>query len=147
MNKENKYTKHIKANQIKPKIFMNSFKAFITGGLIAIFGQLLKDGYQVLFDLDKDNAGALMIVTLILIAALLTGFGIFDKIGQFCGAGTFVPVTGFANSMTSAALEYKSEGITLGIAANMFKLAGSVITLGVVSAYILGALRYLFGWM
>lgn len=147
MNKENKYTKHIKANQIKPKIFTNSLKAFISGGLVAILGQLLVDGYQVIFDMDKENAGALMIVTLILAAALLTGFGVFDKFGQFCGAGTFVPVTGFANSMTSAALEYKSEGITLGIAANMFKLAGSVITLGVVSAYILGAVRYLFGWM
>ena len=82
------------------------------------------------------------VTTLIFIAALLTGFGVYDKIGQFAGAGAGVPVTGFANSIASAALEHKTEGIVLGIATNMFKLAGSVIVFGVVSAYVVGLIRY-----
>ena len=80
--------------------------------------------------------------TLILISSILTGIGIYDKIGQFAGAGSAVPVTGFANSMTSAALEHKSEGLVLGVATNMFKLAGNVIVFGVVSAYVVGIIRY-----
>ena len=75
---------------------------------------------------------------------LLTGFGVYDKIGQFAGAGSAVPVTGFANSMASAAIEHRSEGIVLGVATNMFKLAGSVIVFGVVGAYIVGLIRYRF---
>ena len=82
---------------------------------------------------------------LVLIACLLTGFGVYDRIGQFAGAGTIVPITGFANSMASSALESKSEGIIVGIIMNMFKLAGSVIVVGVLSAYILGLIRYLWG--
>lgn len=82
--------------------------------------------------------------TLILISALLTGLGIYDRIGQFAGAGSAVPVTGFANSMASAALEYKSEGLVLGVATNMFKLAGNVIVFGVVAAYIVGMIRFAF---
>jgi stage V sporulation protein AC len=83
-----------------------------------------------------------MLVTIIFITALLTGFGIFDKISQNTGAGSFIPISGFANALTSSALESKSEGLIYGIGSNMFKLAGSVITYGIVSAYILGILRY-----
>ncbi|NQD52019.1 SpoVA/SpoVAEb family sporulation membrane protein, partial [Bacillus altitudinis] len=87
-------------------------------------------------------AGNPTVATLILISSILTGIGIYDKIGQFAGAGSAVPVTGFANSMTSAALEHKSEGLVLGVATNMFKLAGNVIVFGVVSAYVVGIIRY-----
>ena len=85
----------------------------------------------------------LRVATLVLLSAILTGFGVYDKIGQF-GGGSAVPVTGFANSMASAAMEHSSEGIVLGIATNMFKLAGSVIVFGVVGAYIVGLIRYTF---
>lgn len=144
MDKVADYQKHIKNNEVKPKVFYNSIKAFIFGGSICVAGEIIKMIYMNSFNLDKDNASTLMIVTIVLVTALLTGIGIFDKFGQIAGAGSFVPITGFANSMTSAALEAKSEGIILGIAAQMFKLAGSVITLGVVSAYVIGIIRYFF---
>lgn len=140
------YSRIIKRNAIKPKYLRNSLVAFITGGMVGVIGQGLSDLYINLFNMNKDNANSLMIVTLILITSITTGLGIFDYYGQFAGAGAFVPITGFANSLTSAALEGKSEGITLGIGAGMFKLAGSVIVFGVVAAYILGTIRYLFGW-
>ncbi len=142
MNKD--YSKIINKNVVKPSYFRNSLIAFIIGGCIGVLGQGLIDLYVNVFNMEKSNASSLMIVTLILLTALATGFGIYDYLGQFAGAGAFVPITGFSNSMTSAALEGRSEGITLGIGANMFKLAGSVVVFGVVSAYILGIIRYVF---
>lgn len=137
------YTKDIKNYQPKPKLVKNCLKAFLVGGLICAIGQGLTIFYIEVFGFTEKTAGNPVVTTLILIAALLTGFGVYDKIGQFAGAGSAVPVTGFANSITSAALEHKSEGIVLGIATNMFKLAGSVIVFGTVSAYIVGVIRYL----
>ncbi len=137
------YSKIIKKNAAKPRYFRNGIVAFVVGGLIGVIGQGLSDLYMNVFNLEKTDANSLMSVTLILIAAVATGLGIYDYFGQFGGAGAFVPITGFSNSMTSAALEGRSEGITLGIGAGMFKLAGSVIVFGVVSAYILGTIRYL----
>ena len=86
-----------------------------------------------------------MSITIVFITSILTGLGIFDKIGQFSGAGTIVPITGFANSMTSSAIESKSEGLIMGIMMNMFKLAGAVIVAGVCSAFISGLLIYIIG--
>lgn len=137
------YQADIKKFQPKPPYVVNCVKAFLIGGLICTFGQLIQNFYIYNFNFTQQTAGNPTVATLILIAALLTGFGIYDKIGQFAGAGSAVPVTGFANSMTSAALEHKSEGIVLGVATNMFKLAGSVIVFGVVAAYVLGIIRYL----
>jgi stage V sporulation protein AC len=116
----------------------------LVGGIICTLGQAIQNFYIAFFDFNEKNAGNPTVATLILISALLTGFGIYDRIGQFAGAGSAVPVTGFANSMTSAALEHRSEGIVLGIATNMFKLAGNVIVFGTVSAYVVGIIRYLF---
>ncbi|MGY3716391.1 stage V sporulation protein AC [Sutcliffiella cohnii] len=137
------YQTDIKKFQPKPPYVVNCVKAFLIGGLICTFGQLIQNFYIYNFNFTQQTAGNPTVATLILIAALLTGFGIYDKIGQFAGAGSAVPVTGFANSMTSAALEHKTEGIVLGVATNMFKLAGSVIVFGVVAAYVLGIIRYL----
>ncbi len=138
------YSGTINKNTAKPSYFRNCLVAFIVGGTIGVFGQGLSDLYIYLFNMARNDANSLMLVTIILLTALATGFGVFDSFGQFSGAGAFVPITGFANSMTSAALEGRSEGVTLGIGASMFKLAGSVIVFGVVSAYILGAIRFLF---
>ncbi|MFC3882788.1 stage V sporulation protein AC [Bacillus songklensis] len=138
------YKENIKAYQPKPPYFTNCLKAFIVGGLICTFGQIIENFYLRYFDYSKENVGNPTVATLVLISAILTGLGIYDKIGQFAGAGSAIPVTGFANSMTSAALEHKSEGFVLGVATNMFKLAGSVITFGVVAAYVIGMLRYAF---
>ena len=137
------YQQYIHKNKPRPKYFRNGFIAIICGGNIGVIGQGLIDLYMGL-GVEKDQAQSLMIVTLILVTAILTGFGVWDYFGDFAGAGAFVPITGFSNAMTSAALEGKSEGITLGIAANMFKLTGSVIALGVSSAYLVGIIRYLF---
>nr|WP_074734525.1 stage V sporulation protein AC [Halobacillus karajensis] len=139
---EKNFDKARKSYQTKPPILMNCLKAFIIGGLICVFGELLTQMYIHWFDFSEKNATNPMVATLILIAALATGFGVYDKLGQFAGAGSAVPVTGFANSITSAALEHKSEGYVLGVATNLFKLAGSVIVFGVVAAYVLGIIRY-----
>ncbi len=138
------YKNSIKKYQPKPKYFLNCVKAFFVGGAICCIGQGIQNFYITVLDFSEKDAGNPTVATLILISALLTGFGLYDKLGQFAGAGSAVPVTGFANSMTSAAMEYKSEGIVLGIATNMFKLAGSVIVFGAVAAYIVGIIRYFF---
>lgn len=141
--KEN-YKSKVKAYQPKPPYMMNCVKAFAVGGFICLVGQVIQNLYMYFFNFDEKTAGNPTIATLILISALLTGFGVYDRIGQFAGAGSAVPVTGFANSMTSAALEHKSEGFVLGVSPNMFKLAGSVIVFGVVAAYIVGMIRFAF---
>ncbi|MDA1475000.1 stage V sporulation protein AC [Bacillus changyiensis] len=138
------YQAKVKTYQPTPPYFMNCLKAFLVGGLICTIGQAFQNFYMNVFDFDKQTAGNPTVATLILISALLTGFGVYDRIGQFAGAGSAVPVTGFANSMASAALEHKSEGFVLGVGSSMFKLAGSVIVFGVVSAYIVGMIRYAF---
>ncbi|AIC98737.1 stage V sporulation protein AC [Bacillus subtilis] len=141
--KEN-YKSKVKTYQPKPPYVWNCVKAFLVGGLICAIGQGLQNFYIHFFDFNEKTAGNPTAATLILISALLTGLGIYDRIGQFAGAGSAVPVTGFANSMASAALEYKSEGLVLGVATNMFKLAGNVIVFGVVAAYIVGMIRFAF---
>lgn len=138
------YKNNIKKYQPKPPYALNCLKAFLVGGFICCIGQGIQNFYIAVFHFSESDAGNPTVGTLILLSSLLTGLGIYDKIGQFSGAGSAVPVTGFANSMTSAALEHKSEGIVLGIATNMFKLAGSVIVFGVVAAYIVGMIRYFF---
>ena len=93
--------------------------------------------------IKKTEASTLMYIVVVGVTAIMTGLGIFDKIGQFSGAGTLIPITGFSNSMTSSALESKSEGIVLGIMTNMFKLAGAVLAAGVVSGFIFGLIIFL----
>lgn len=137
------YQQYMNRNRPKPKRLKNALIAFVTGGIIGVIGQGLIDLYKF-FNYSENDAKSLMAVTLILVTAILTGFGVWDYFGNFAGAGAFVPITGFSNAMTSAALEGRSEGITLGIGANMFKLAGSVIALGVSAAYIIGVIRYFF---
>jgi stage V sporulation protein AC len=138
------YQQVAKQYQPRPKVLRNCLKAFVAGGLICVIGQLLQNMYIHVFHFQPDKAGDPTVATLIFIASVLTGLGVFDKIGQWAGAGTAVPVTGFANSIVSAALEHRAEGWVLGIGGNMFKLAGSVIVFGVVSAFFIGIIRTLF---
>lgn len=139
------YKNQIKEFQPKPAYFINCIKAFVIGGLICTLGQVITNFYINVLDFSEKDAANPTAGTLILLAAILTGLGLYDRLGQFAGAGSAVPITGFANSMTSAAIEHRSEGIVLGVATNMFKLAGSVIVFGVVSAYIVGMIRYFYG--
>lgn len=136
------FKRAIDKNKVSPPYFYNSFKAFMVGGTICLIGQILIYIFKDIVGLEKDICNNLVVTIMIIAASLLTAFGYYDKLGQFAGAGSIVPVTGFANSMTSAALESKSEGLVLGIGTNTFKLAGSVITFGVVSAYVFGIIRY-----
>ncbi len=124
------------------KIFIHSIEAFISGGIICLFGQILYKLYSLLI-LNNDVSKSLVIITVILIGSLLTAFGYYDRIGQIAKAGIVVPITGFSNSLTSCAMEYKSEGVLLGLGSNTLKLAGSVIVFGIISGYLVGLFKYL----
>jgi stage V sporulation protein AC len=142
MNNKQRFKDIVKKTEYKKDKLGRAIIAFISGGIVALIGQSFFDLYSRGFNIDEKDSISLMLVSIIFITALLTGFGVFDKISQKTGAGTFIPISGFANALTSSALESKSEGLIYGIGSNMFKLAGSVITYGIVSAYILGILRY-----
>ena len=129
------------ASPPSPKI-LTCVKAFIFGGAICTFGQFLNWGFEKL-GFSEDYVKALTPSVLIIIAAILTGVGVFDKIAKHAGAGTIVPITGFANSVVSPALEFKTEGLIMGTGANIFKIAGPVIAYGIFSAVIYGLIAYL----
>ena len=133
------------ATEPKRPIFKNCVKAFFVGGTICLLAQILMEIFKNGFHYEEDYANTLAVTIMVFLGALLTGLGIYDRLGQFAGAGSIIPITGFANSMTSAALESKSEGMVLGIFVNMFKLAGSVIVVGIISAFVFGAIRYFLG--
>lgn len=118
--------------------------AFFVGGFVGIIGQLLVDLYVKIGGFSYSDATSFMMVTLIFLACLFTGIGFFDTWVMKTGAGLFVPITGFAHATTSSALDYKKEGLVFGIGSNIFKLSGSVILYGVVSAYIFGIIRFMF---
>lgn len=143
MNKESykKLTSKIipKENKVK-----NGIISFFVGGLIGLIGQIIVFVLENNFDLAHKDATSIMIVILIFIASLLTAMGVFDNLVSKAKAGLIVPITGFAHAMTSSMIDYKKEGFVTGIGANAFKLTGSVILYGVVSAYIFGVIRYLF---
>lgn len=138
-----KYKEIVDKHTPKENRLYNSLIAFITGGLMGVLGQGLVDLYSYWFNISTKDASVFMIVTLVFVGCLLTCFGWFDKIVNFAKCGLIVPITGFAHSMMSAALEYRKEGLVTGIGANMLKLAGSVIIFGVVSAYFFGLIRLL----
>ena len=131
-----KHTKNINKTR-------NAFIAFLIGGFMGVLGNFLVDAYSFYFDLSSKDASVFMIITLVFLGCFLTCLGFFDKWVNFAKCGLIIPITGFAHAMMSAALEYRKEGLVTGIGANMFKLAGSLIIFGVVSAYIFGLLRVL----
>ncbi len=118
--------------------------AFLVGGIICVIGQGLKDGFLSMGLSDKD-ASVWVSSTLIFIGAFLTGIGVYDKIAVFAGGGTIVPITGFANSIVSPAMEFKSEGIVLGLCVKMFSVAGPVIVFGTLISVILGIIYAIIG--
>lgn len=137
---------HIFAKGREPKrpVFLNCVRAFLVGGSICLLGQLIQQFYMTYFDFTEKTAGDPTVATLVFISTLLTGLGVYDHLAQWAGAGSAVPVTGFANSISSAAIEHRSEGFVLGVGGNMFKLAGSVIVFGVFSAFVVALLKTLF---
>lgn len=119
----------------------NAVIAFLTGGVMGALGQLLIEFYSYYLDISTNDAAIFMIITLIFLASLFTALGFFDKWVNWARCGLIIPITGFAHSMTSAAIEFRKEGFVTGLGANLFKLAGTVILYGVVSAYFFGILR------
>ncbi|CDO02416.1 stage V sporulation protein AC [Oceanobacillus picturae] len=129
--------------EVKRPVILNCLKAFLVGGFICFIGQLISTFYIYYFNFTEQTAGNPTTATLIFITMLLTGFGIYDRIGQFAGAGSAVPVTGFGNAVISSAIEYKTEGFILGVGSNMLKLAGPVIVYGVFSAFVIALIKTL----
>lgn len=138
------YKKFAKAHAPKSPIGKDCFRAFWVGGVICAFAEALLHGYRAL-NMNEENAKTLVPVTLIFLAALLTGFGVFDDIARFAGAGTLVPITGFANAVASPAIDDKSEGLVMGVGAQMFTIAGPVIVYGVLTSVIYGFIYWLCG--
>lgn len=138
---KNKYKDLVARHTPKEPRLYHGMIAFLTGGMMGVMGQFLIDVYSYYFHISTSNASVFMIITLVFAGCLLTALGFFDKWVSFARAGLIIPITGFAHAMMSAALEYRKEGLVTGIGANMFKLAGSVIIFGVVSAYIVGFIR------
>lgn len=127
----------------KKNYWYKALMAFLFGGAVCLMGQEFLYFYKIILNLDENLSKTLMYATVIVLASIVTGLGYFDNIGQVAGAGTYLPITGFANSMTSAAVESRSEGLIFGILSNMFKLAGTVIVTGVISAFIVSSILYL----
>ncbi|MEY4479879.1 MAG: hypothetical protein RLZZ267_557 [Bacillota bacterium] len=127
-----------KQNEPPRPLGTNMLKAFVAGGAICVFGQAITEAMVHWFDFDRKAAGNPTVAILIMISVLLTSFGVYDKFAQWAGAGSAVPVTGFANAMSSAAIEHRAEGLVLGVGGNMFKLAGAVIVYGTVAAFVVG---------
>jgi len=138
------YAEYVKKKSPSSPLWGDILRAFLIGGFICCVGQGFADGFKAL-GIDEETAGTAASMSLVFLGALLTGLGIYDDIAKFAGAGTLVPITGFANSVVSPALEFKSEGFVTGMAAKMFIIAGPVIVFGLSASVIYGLLLILFG--
>lgn len=138
---KDKYVELVEKHTPKEDIVKNATVSFLAGGVLGVLSELLLRGYMMWFSLPRKEAGVVVILTLIVIASVLTAFGVFDQCVSKLKSALIIPITGFAHSMTSAALEYRKEGMVLGIGANIFKLAGTVILYGIVSVYVFGVIR------
>ena len=139
MNMTNsEYDKYIQGMAPGSPVAKDLIKAFIVGGLICCLGQALSVAYREFAGLAEEDAATAVSMTLIFLAAVLTGLNVYDQMARFAGAGTLVPITGFANSVVSPALEFKTEGFILGTAAKMFTIAGPVITFGLTASVVYG---------
>ena len=150
MNKQNiqktpaGYQKMVEKASPNSPMAQGLWHAFWVGGLICVLGQGLADIGSHLMKLTTTESSTFASICLVFLTALLTGMGVFDKIGQYAGAGSFVPITGFANAMVSPALEFRREGLVLGLGAKLFTIAGPVLVYGVGSSIIVGLIYFLF---
>ena len=139
---EKRYGRLVSEMAPKSPILKDSFNAFWIGGLICALGQLILNGYTAL-GLEKEDAGTAMSMTLVALSALLTGLSLYDNIAKYAGAGTLVPITGFANAVAAPAVEFKTEGFILGVGAKMFTIAGPVIVYGVSASVVYGLIYWI----
>ncbi len=135
------YQKYIDKKTPNSTLWKDIFFAFLFGGIICIIGQLVMDGFKN-FGLSEETAPAATSVAMIFLGAFLTGIGVYDNLAKIAGAGTIVPITGFANSVVSPAMEFKSEGLVLGLAAKIFIIAGPVLVYGTLSSVVVGIIYY-----
>ncbi|WP_026477986.1 stage V sporulation protein AC [Alkaliphilus transvaalensis] len=140
-----KYQEYVEKNAPKPNYLKNCIWAFLIGGLISTFGQFVHNQIESRMGLSHLDATNATILVMIFLGALLTGLGVYDLIGKRAGAGSIVPITGFANSIVSPAMEFKREGFIFGVAGRMFSLAGPVLVYGITSSVIVGIIYYLIG--
>ena len=138
---QQKYSEMVKKASPNSPVVMDCVKAFVSGGIICTIGQLLLNLYMGM-DISEKDAAMWVSITLVGISAVLTALGIYEKLGKFCGAGTIVPITGFAISVVSPAIEFKKEGMVFGMAAKMFIVAGPVIVYGTLTSMLVGFVYY-----
>lgn len=139
---DEKAYKQIEDEHTPPTPYLkNVLKAFFVGGIICVIGQAISYFYIIFFDFTDKTVGNPTVATMVFLSMLLTGFGLYRKLGQFAGAGSAVPVTGFGNAVVSSAIEHRTEGFVLGVGSQIFKLAGSVILFGVVSAFFVALIK------
>ena len=139
---EREYGKMVQDMMPKSPIWKDCLNAFWIGGLICAIGQLILNGYTAM-GLDETNAGTATSMTLVALSALLTGFSLYDNIAKYAGAGTLVPITGFANAISAPAVEFKTEGFILGVGAKIFTIAGPVILYGVTASVVYGFIYWI----
>jgi stage V sporulation protein AC len=137
------YQEHIKETMPKSKMASGCIKAFLAGGLICCIGQGISLFAQGTLQMDRESASMFTSVVLVFLGATLTGLGVYDDIGKWAGGGSIIPITGFANSIVSPAMEHKREGYILGVGANMFKIAGPVLVNGISASVIYGVILYI----
>ena len=140
----NKYNDLVLKYTPKEDRLKNAIVTFLCGGIFGSLSELLLRCFKIWFNIPRKEASVMVILSLIIIASILTAFGVFDTCVSKLKSALIIPITGFAHSMTSAALEYRKEGLVLGIGANIFKLAGTVILYGIVSVYLFGIIRLIF---
>lgn len=144
MSKE-EYAAFLRARAEPSPLARDMLRAFVGGGLICVLGQLVLAGWGAL-GLDEESAATATSVTLVFLGALLTGLGVYDDLAKLAGAGTLVPITGFANSVAAPAIEFKTEGFVTGMAVKMFSIAGPVIVFGTVASAVYGLVLVLLGY-
>ena len=143
--KPGEYNAYVKKQMPKSEIFKNLLKAFWVGGAICTIGEALRHFAQAVLKMDEPGISAFATIIMIAIGAFLTSVGIYDVIGKYAGAGSIVPITGFANSIVAPALEYKREGYILGVGAQMFTIAGPVLVFGITASLLEGVVYYFIG--
>lgn len=143
INKE--YLDYVSSLAPKTNEFKTLIHAFLVGGLICLIGQFIRIVFMYVFDLYGDELASATSTVMIFLGALFTGLGFYDRIGKFAGGGSIVPITGFANSVVSPAMEFKSEGYVYGLASKMFVIAGPIIVFGVIGSAVVGIIYYIIG--
>jgi len=141
---QQEYQELAKTKEPARPVLKNCIRAFVSGGTICLIGQAVQEMFIHWAGFSEKEASNPTVAVMILISVILTSLGVYDRIAQWAGAGTAVPVTGFANSMASAAIEHRGEGLVLGVGGKMFEIAGPVIVFGVVAAFFVGLLHFIF---